>query len=353
MLLYHSIPVPPYLEYSIIPSASSALTSRHIVNEPIPGMLSSKLMHDFSATHTHTIVLDLPLHLDPLRSFAQPMIRYEPLGKARFGVFSRHDPSGVKWFESERGACCIFHTACAWDDVDEDDEGVVTGVNMLACRLNSASLLYSAGNVIPPPNAFNKDANTGSPEDERCELYHYHFDLTASTITHEFALSSIPFEFPATHPMTSMSGARYVYGCTMREGSFSAGLGRTAKVDCLVKMDVRSLTNAGLRSNTPIGGTVDTRSVQDILDTRHDDDATTIRVFAFPQGIYAQEPSFIPRSGATEEDDGWLVTYVFDEEAGLDVETGEVKDGSRSELWVIDAKTMVDVVARVVLPQRG
>ena len=50
------------------------------------------------------------------------------------------------------------------------------------------------------------------------------------------------------------------------------------------------------------------------------------------------------------EDDGWLVTYVFDE-SQLN-ENGEVSEDSKSELWIIDATGMEDVVAKVILPQR-
>ena len=52
------------------------------------------------------------------------------------------------------------------------------------------------------------------------------------------------------------------------------------------------------------------------------------------------------------EDDGWLVCYVFDEGTGLHPSTGVVLPGASSELWIIDAKNMKDVVCRVTLPQR-
>jgi len=50
------------------------------------------------------------------------------------------------------------------------------------------------------------------------------------------------------------------------------------------------------------------------------------------------------------EDDGWLVTYVFDE-SQLN-ENDEVSEDSKSELWIIDAIGMKGVVAKVILPQR-
>lgn len=395
MLLFHSTPLSPYLEYSIIPSAprSSPASSPappnapFILNAPVHGMSSPKLMHDFSASHSHTIILDLPLHLDPLQlanPFGHPILHYDASGPSRFGIFPRYKPEEVRWFQSELGASCVFHTVCAWDDISDDQEegsgGLwhtdVKAVNMLACRFNSASLIYLLGNIDPPPSAYNLLPD-GTAELEKCELYYYRFDLSFSsasqcnnTITHEFALSAIPFEFPATHPLTAMGnpafpreddndGAQYVYGCSLRDETFDTALGGTALIDCIVKMDARALVKEGVRRGTPKGGCVDQRTLNEILsehserDGDGDDWDNRIQVFTLPDGVYAQEPSFVPRADAVREDDGWILTYVFDERAGLDETTGQAKEGARSELWVIDARSMREVVARVMLPQRG
>lgn len=98
-------------------------------------------------------------------------------------------------------------------------------MNMLACRLNSASLMCSAGNVVPPASAFNIDAS-GALEEERCELYYYRFDITTFAITDEIALSSIPFEFP----MTNMNGGRHVYGYFIRERSVPGSRGLPSRL---------------------------------------------------------------------------------------------------------------------------
>ena len=56
---------------------------------------------------------------------------------------------------------------------------------------------------------------------------------------------------------------------------------------------------------------------------------------------FGDEPVFVPRPGATEEDDGWLVTFVHDRREG------------HSELWVIDARSFdSEPVARVRMPTR-
>jgi carotenoid cleavage dioxygenase-like enzyme len=88
--------------------------------------------------------------------------------------------------------------------------------------------------------------------------------------------------------------------------------------------------------------------LQEVLSSHQVDDP--ISIFKMPQGWFAQEPRFISRQNPTSEDDGWLVTYVYDE-SQLD-SNGECPDESTSELWVIDATDMKTIVARVYLTQR-
>lgn len=91
-----------------------------------------------------------------------------------------------------------------------------------------------------------------------------------------------------------------------------------------------------------------TRTVPQVMESKDPDDP--IKLFALPPGVYAQEPRFVPRANPSGDDDGWLLTYVFDE-AQID-EAGHCMPDARSELWIIDAKGMREVVAKINLPQR-
>lgn len=75
---------------------------------------------------------------------------------------------------------------------------------------------------------------------------------------------------------------------------------------------------------------------------KHDLETGRRQVFDHGPGRAAGEPVFVGRQGGTEEDDGWLVTYVHD------------LDGERAEFVVMDAQDLgrTDYVARVPLPQR-
>ncbi|EXJ92520.1 hypothetical protein A1O3_01072 [Capronia epimyces CBS 606.96] len=358
LVLFHSTFTPPYVHYSVIPTAHpSTLPSTtgdaqtRILSVPVPGITSAKMMHDFGVSLHYTVIMDLPLSLDPLNlAKNRPVVDYNPSCTSRFGIFPRYRPQQIRWFETD--ACCIFHTANTWaEQLTDKTAGQVrtTVVNMLVCRLISASLVFSAGDVAVPCSS---SIDTEHREDQ-CRLYFYQFSLTEPTrniINHQFALSAISFEFPSTREDRAMSEAKYIYGCSSSEGSFSAALGRAVKIDCLVKIDAEILIKRGTKDPTvlPVTGCVDLRSVEEILATkdRHD----PISIFRMPSGYYAQEPRFVPRHNSMIEDDGWLLTYVFDE-SQLD-SRGDCRSDAVSELWIIDAKDMKTVVGRVYLMHR-
>ena len=356
LILFHSTFAPPYVHYSIIPATHPPSTPNtpletptRLLNAPVPNITSAKMMHDFGVSFRHTVIMDLPLSLDPLNIAKQkPVVSYDATSRSRFGVFPRHEPQLVRWFET--GPCCIFHTANTWDDTVFDKSvgaSKTVAVNMLACRLTSASLVFSAGDIAMP-----EPITSLGGEEDQCRLYYYQFrmDKTSNEIAHQFALSSIPFEFPSTRDDKAMGPSKYIYGCSTSEGGFSAALGRAVKIDCLVKMDAERLVEQGRKNTalTPITGCVDTRTISEVL--RCNDLSDPIQIFQLPQGCYAQEPRFVPRAESKREDDGWLLTYVFDE-SQLD-EDGECRTNSYSELWIIDARDMRTVVAKVQLPQR-
>ncbi|CAL3968102.1 unnamed protein product [Diplocarpon coronariae] len=355
LILFHSTFFAPFVFYSIIPSSQSAnsLTQpSRVVNAAVPGIKSAKMMHDFGVSFTHTVIMDLPLSLDP-RNLArnEPVVSYDPSGRSRFGVFPRWHPEAVRWFETN--PCCIFHTANTWEEANFNplaNKTETTAVNMLACRLTSASLVFSAGDVaapIPKPVTSPKYP----AEEEQCRLYYYRFSLSSSEnkITHQFALTAMPFEFPSLRDDMSMSSARYIYGCSVSDSTFGAALGRAVKIDSLVKVDATTLIErAEQNPPSPITGCVDGRSVAEIL--AGNDPHDPIKIFKLPPGFYAQESRFVARKNGKSEDDGWLLSYVFDE-SQLDRD-GNAGPDAKSELWIIDARRMKEVVCRVQLPQR-
>lgn len=264
-------------------------------------------MHDFAATRTHTILLNLPLTLSPANLFSTrpvPLIHFDRQLPSEFVIFPRllADEEPMRFTDSEPSL--IFHTANAWNEYEGEK---LVAINMLSCRFKSAKLVYAAGAVDIP--LVEKRAG----EDDVVQLYYHRFLLpqtgTEGRITHCFPLSALPFEFPTVATDLGMSNTRFVYGCTMKSGSFDERLGGAAKVDCLVKLDVHHLVQSGRKrgagkSDTP----VDERTSPEIMAQAATDGS--IQIFPMPEGFYAQEPRFIPRKGDNlTEDDGFLLTY--------------------------------------------
>ena len=74
---------------------------------------------------------------------------------------------------------------------------------------------------------------------------------------------------------------------------------------------------------------------------KHDLQRGSVAVHALGAGRGSAEPDFVPREHPRSEDDGWLMSYVYD--ATTD----------RSELVILDSRDMsIPPVARVLLPQR-
>lgn len=408
MLMFHSSFAPPFVQYSIIPQqaqpSESALDEKlglqrqgKLLNAAVPGIHGAKMMHDFGVSAGHTIIMDLPLTLDPVNQMkGLPPVAYDPSKPSRFGVFPRRNPNQVQWFETD--GCCIFHTANSWDSVDET--GTPYAVNMVACRLTSATMIFAAGNMAPPvptkskvveakkrmpffskydasvdAAVYEKPSLLESPSEEKdafirlnehaevdahlwdedqCRLYYYNFDLTNGQIAHQWALATIPVEFPSVRTDTEMSEARYIYGCSTSTTSFGSALGKATKIDVLVKFDALALIEQGRRHPPPsVTGSVDTRNMTQVLNSN--DPCDPIKAFLLPEGWFAQEPRFVPSTQNRSEDDGWLLFYAFDESqltSNGDVPADSSPARAKSELWIIDARDMKTVVARVQLPQR-
>jgi carotenoid cleavage dioxygenase-like enzyme len=404
MLMFHSSFAPPYVQYSIVPKQEQAhhfpQGQSKLLNAPVPGVQGAKMMHDFGVSCQNTVIMDLPLSLDPVNQLkGLPPVSYDSTKPSRFGVFPRRHPEETKWFETD--SCCIFHTANTWDELG--GSGQVASVNMLACRLTSATLIFAAGNIAPPPlpsrqppvkargrmSFFSKydydteetiferapllespivekevfitadgvmeaQSNRALYNEEQCRLYYYNFNILTGAIDHQWALSAIPFEFPSVRPELEMQEARFIYGCSTTTTSFGSALGKATKIDALVKVDSVALIERG-RQNPPrsVTGVVDRRTMAQVLESENPNDP--ISVFCMPNGWFAQEPRFVPASSNASEDDGYLLFYAFDEgqlNSFGDVHPDSGPQRAKSELWIVDARSMKDVIARVQLPQR-
>ncbi|MFM6096560.1 MAG: carotenoid oxygenase family protein [Dolichospermum sp.] len=237
------------------------------------------MMHDFAITENYTIFMDLPLTFSMERmQRGEPMLIFEKHRPSRFGIIPRHgDNSNIRWFECP--SCYVFHTLNAYEVGDE--------VVLIACRMNSTNVLIS--------NDTYSDTLEGIPF-----LHRWRFNLSTGTVTEE-QLDDVPGEFPRVNE--NLLGRKTQYGYLGKIVS-----GQNPLFDGVIKYDFENGTS---------------------------------QTHEFGKNRYGGESVFVPSPNATAEDQGWLVTFVYDE------------NSQRSELLVINAEDMTsEPIARVIIPQR-
>ncbi|KAJ4890653.1 hypothetical protein Rs2_30401 [Raphanus sativus] len=288
MFTYGYSHMPPYLIYRVI-------SKDGFMHDPVPITIPEPIMmHDFAITENYSIFMDLPMHFRPKEMVKEKKMLYsfDPTKKARFGVLPRYakDDLMIKWFELPN--CFIFHNANAW----EEDEEVV----LITCRLENPNLDMVSGNEDEVLRCFSN------------ELYEMRFNMKTGSASQK-KLSASSVDFPRINESYTGKKQRYVYGI----GTFLDGI---SKVTGIIKFDLHAEAETG-KTMLQIGG-----NIKGIYKPGH--------------GIYGSDPIYVPR-GTAEEDDGYLIFFVHDENTG------------KSCVNVIDAKTMSsEPVAVVELPHR-
>ncbi|AFZ01439.1 carotenoid oxygenase family protein [Calothrix sp. PCC 6303] len=237
------------------------------------------IMHDFAITENYTIFMDLPLTLSPQRAQkGEPMMMFERDRSSRFGIVPRHgDNSNIRWFESP--ACYVFHTLNAYEEGDE--------VVLIGCRMSSTNVLST------------KDTQS-DPDGDIPRLHQWRFHLITGEVREQM-LDDVPAEFPRVNENFLGRQTRYGYVGKIAQGSMPL-------FDGLIKYD-------------------------------HDNGKS--QTHEFGQGRYGGEAVFVPFPNATSEDEGWLITFVYDSKEDT------------SELVIVNAQDInAEPVARVLIPQR-
>jgi carotenoid cleavage dioxygenase-like enzyme len=278
MMFFDYGPRPPYLTYGVV-SANGTLVNCVPIDLPGP-----RLPHDMAITEHYSILYDFPLFTDQnaLRQGRYKIDFHREL-PTRFGIIPRHgDNTQIRWFEAD--PCYMYHTINAWEAGDE--------IILEGCRVKKPT----------PPDV----ASDGKLERmlaylrlDAC-IYRWRFNLRTGAV-HEGPLDDNNTEFPTINTWQMGHQSRYAYNVHISSAP-------TLLFDGLVKYD----TATG-RSDT----------------------------HWFGPGVYGSEAPFAPRSNATAEDDGYLLTFVYDERE------------SCSELHILDARDITaEPIARVRIPQR-
>jgi carotenoid cleavage dioxygenase-like enzyme len=235
------------------------------------------MMHDFNVTRNHVIFMDLPAVFDIEMAMRGEMpIHWDDNYPARLGVMPR-DGSDADVRWFQINPCYVFHPMNAYEDGDT----IVLDVARLDHVWRESMMDF------PMPQFWRWTINTvtGTVKEEQVDDRPGEFPRVADSVVglkHRFGyMMAVPAAFSYDDPMSS-AGA-------------------------ILKYD----RQAGTRSEIELG-----------------------------RGRMPGEPVFVPADGGTTEDDGYLMTYVYD------------APSDTSEFVVLDAKSMSDTpIATVHLPR--
>lgn len=236
------------------------------------------MMHDFAVTRRHAVFLDFPAIFDFSRAAAgESMLKYDPGHGARIGLVPRSGEPTPRWFDVE--PCFVFHTLNAWEDGDE--------VTLVACRMTDYPDAVSVGS-----DASKRESD--NPLNTPAMLYQWRLNTLTGKVS-EGPLDDLSADFPRVNDALMGRKTRYGYAMPL-------------EMNGLLKYDLAQ----GARQ-------------------RHD----------FGPGRLGGEGVFVSKPNARDEDDGWLLTYLFDAAAGT------------SELVIVDTREFAaPPVARVLIPAR-
>ncbi len=268
---------PPYLAYGV---AGPDGKLKHAVPIEVPG---PRQPHDMSITKNYAILMDLSLFADPEALAAgRYKVGFHADYPSRFGIIPRlGGPDELRWFSAE--PCYIYHVVNSWE---EDDEVVLVG-----CRVKEPEPTARIAGPLGKMLAYLRlDA----------QLYQWRFDMKTGQTT-EGPLDDANTEFPTLDARLVGKKSRYAYNVHLSDHP-------TLLFDGIFKYDLE------------LGDT-----------QRH----------WFGEGRFGSEAPFAPSATGTAEDDGYLVSFVYDQ------------NEDRSEVVILDASDMTaEPLARVILPQR-
>ncbi|UAJ10755.1 carotenoid oxygenase family protein [Glacieibacterium megasporae] len=268
----------PYMHYGVV-DAQGQLTTYQPV--PLPG---PRLPHDMIFSEHWSILNDLPVFWDAeLLKRDVHAVRFHRDIPARFALVPRHGGE-VRWFEA--APTYVLHFLNAYE---EGDDVIVDG--------------YFQENPTPGPVA-NDDGygHLMAHVDEHSfkpTLHRWRFNL-ADGSTREERLDERLLEFGTINQAYAGHKYRYAYSTTTKPGWF--------------------LFNGFVKHDMLTGEST---------------------VLQLDEGRYASEAPFAPRVGAIDEDDGYLVSFIIDENRGT------------SECILIDCKDFAaGPVCRIALPHK-
>ena len=273
----------PYMWYGVI-DANAEL--RHLIPVATPG---PRLPHDMAITQHYTILHDLPLFYD-MEAFklGRHKLKFYSEMPSRFAVVPRYGSvDEIRWFEAE--PAYMYHVSNAWD---EGEEIVMIGTPFQLPRDRDGRI--DADRVPRMPASLEHDFM----------LYEWRFNLRTGRTRERVLDDIINSEFPVINSWMQGYKTRYAWHVLMARNR--------------------------MPEQPRFCGVV-----------RYDLQRNTCQTYHEGVNRWYSEAPFAPKDDWRDEDDGYLVGFVWN------------GDALRSEVHVFDAKDVSHgPVCRIHLPRR-
>ncbi|GMY17586.1 carotenoid 9,10(9',10')-cleavage dioxygenase 1-like [Fagus crenata] len=282
------------------------------------------LMHDIGITQRYNVILDFPPTIDIKRLFrGGPLIKYIKEDYARIGIMPRYgDSDSIQWFEVETN--CTFHILNCFED---DDEVVVWG-----CRALDAIILGPDKGLnkfewfskrLKPINSIEGDINISTEDGSLfTRFYEWRLHMQTGEIKERNLTGD---EFSMDFPMINEKfiGVQNKYGYAQVVDSIASSTSGKVKYGGVAKLYFEE---------------TDTRFS---LRKRHSEEHIKVEYHMFEKNTFCTGAAFVSKEGGLEEDDGWIITFVHNEDTDI------------SEVYIIDTKKFSsELVAKITLPCR-
>ncbi|MFV0248794.1 MAG: carotenoid oxygenase family protein [Tenacibaculum sp.] len=244
---------------------------------------NASLPHDLAITKNYSILMDLPLVMDQnAYSNGRAKIVFKDSKPSRFAVIPRYGSNkDVKWFTAN--PCFIYHVVNAWEEGNE--------IVMDVCV-----------NIKPTPQKGIKNPVEKLKSYLRVEAYYYRYRFNLEDgQTKEQRIDDRLTEFPMINASKQGKKTKYSY-----HQKFD--ISDVVRFEGIIKFDTE--TNSS-------------------------------QTYLYGNGCFGSESPFIPREGATQEDDGYIISFVTN------------ANTHKSEAIILNAKNInSEPLAIIKLPQR-
>ncbi|MGH8035036.1 MAG: carotenoid oxygenase family protein, partial [Lysobacterales bacterium] len=270
---------PPFAHYGVVDKDNQLMAYRPVA---LPG---PRVIHDMAFTENYAILPDFPLLFN-----AQGQVEMHWELPSRFGFVPRNGgPGEVRWFEAK--PTFVQHWLNAYEEGDwvildgylQEDPVPQELPRDYPAEVAAAFAILHSGGI-------------------RTILYRWRFNLVTGETREECIddLHRTNLEFGMFNQRYGGRKYRYAYSATLEPDMF--------------------LMNGWVKHDLQTGESWARK---------------------LPAGLYCSESPFAPRKGSKDEDDGYLISFITDE------------NQQQAECWIIDAKRIQDgPVARIALPHK-